>query len=170
MPRKRPDFSFVEAQLRRKTFGVLSTESPGGSLQATGILYGVSPPGSKLRLYLVTGRTYLKVRNISRNPEVAFLVPYPRHLLPFVPASCISLQGTAEILSLDDPEGCEAFASGRILRSNLKQAASMDGAVFIRILPKRRVHCYGIGIGLWEIARNPSGAGYSLEIPADRLG
>ena len=170
MPEKRPDFSFVEAQLRRKTFGVLSTQSPGGSLQATGILYGVSPPRGKLRLYLVTGRTYLKVRNISRNPEVAFLVPYPHSLLPFVPASCISLQGTAEILSLDDPEGREAFAGDRILRSNLKQADSMEGAVFIRIRPKRRVHCYGVGIGLMEIARNPSAAGYSLEIPSDRLG
>jgi nitroimidazol reductase NimA-like FMN-containing flavoprotein (pyridoxamine 5'-phosphate oxidase superfamily) len=169
MPENRPDFSFVEAQLRRKTFGVLSTISPGGSLQTTGILYGVSPPDSRLRLYLFTERSYLKVRNISRNPEVAFLVPYPHHLLPFVPASCISLQGTAEIVSVDDPEGREAFAVGRILRSNLEHASSMEEAVFIRIRPKRRVHCYGIGIGLMEIARNPSEAGYSLEIPSHRL-
>ena len=170
MPENRPDFSFVEAQLRKKTFGVLSTQSPGGSLQTTGILYGVSPPGGKLRLYLITERSYLKVRNISRNPEVAFLVPYPHHFLPFVPASCVSLQGTAEIVELDDTEGREAFAAGRILRDNLKQTASMEGAVFIKIRPKRRVHCYGIGIGLMEIARNPSDAGYSLEIPSDRLG
>lgn len=170
MPASPRDFSFVEAQLRSKTFGVLCTQSPGGSLQATGILYGVSPPGSRLRLYLVTGRSYLKVRNISRNPEVAFLVPYPHHLLRFAPASCISLQGTAEIVSLDDPEGREAFATGRILRDNLRHADSMEEAVFIRIRPKRRVHCYGIGIGLLEIARNPAGAGYSLEIPSDRLG
>ena len=169
MPENRPDFSFVEAQLRRKTFGVLSTQSPGGSLQTTGILYGVSPPDSKLRLYLVTERRFLKVRNISRNPEVAFLVPYPHHFLPFVPASCISLQGTGEIVPVDDPEGREAFAAGRILRDNLKQTASMEGAVFIRIRPKRRVHCYGVGIGLMEIARNPAEAGYSLEIPSDRL-
>jgi hypothetical protein len=169
MPGNRPDFSFIEAQLRRKTFGVLSTQSPGGSLQATGILYGVSPPSSKLRLYLVTERSYLKVRNISHNPEVAFLVPFPHHLLPFVPASCISLQGTAEIVSLDDPEGREAFAAGRILRDNLKQAASVEDGVFIRIRPKRRVHCYGVGIGLMELARNPHEAGYSLVIPSDRL-
>jgi len=169
MPENRPDFSFVEAQLRKKTFGVLSTQSPGGSLQTTGILYGVSPPGGKLRLYLITERSYLKVRNISRNPEVAFLVPYPHHFLPFVPASCVSLQGTAEIVELDDTEGREAFAAGRILRDNLKQTASMEGAVFIRIRPKRRVHCYGVGIGLLTIAKNPAEAGYSLEIPSDRL-
>ena len=169
MPENRPDFSFIETQLRKKTFGVLSTQSPGGSLQATGILYGVSPPESKLRLYLATERRFLKVRNISHNPEVAFLVPCPHHFLPFVPASCISLQGTAELVSVDDAEGREAFAAGRILRDNLKQADSTEGAVFIRIRPKRRVHCYGIGIGLLTIARKPSEAGYSLEIPSDRL-
>ena len=169
MPADRRDFSFIEAQLRKKTFGVLSTINPRGSLQSTGIIYGVSPPRSKLRLYLITERSYVKVRNISRNPEVAFLVPYPHHLLPFVPASCVSFPGTAEIVSLDDPEGREAFSEGRMLRMNLEQGAAMEEAVFIRLHPKGRMHCYGVGIGLMTIARNPSVAAYSVEISADRL-
>ena len=169
MPTKRRDFRFIEAQLRKMTFGVLSTISPGGSLQTTGILYGVSPPGSAFRLYLLTDPSYLKVRNILRNPEVSFLVPYPHHFLRFVPASCISFPGTAEILPDDDPEGRSAFQANRILRMNLEEAARMEEVVYIKIRPKRRMHCYGVGFGLLELMRNSAEAGYSVEVPAERL-
>lgn len=169
MPEEKRPFSFVEAQLRKKNFGVLSTINPRGSLQTTGILYAVSPPGAPFRLYLLTEASYLKARNISRNPEVSFLVPYPHHLLPFVPASCISFSGTADILPMEDPEGREAFTANRMLRMNLAEADSMEEGIFIRIRPKRSMHCYGVGIGLMTIARNPAEAGYSVKIPSDRL-
>jgi hypothetical protein len=169
MSEERRPFAFIEAQLRKKTFGVLSTLSPSGSLQTTGILYAVSPPGAPFRLYLLTEASYLKARNIARNPEVSFLVPYPHHLLPFAPASCISFSGTAEILPMDNPEGREAFGANRMLRMNLEEADSMQDGILIRIRPKRSMHCYGIGISLATIARNPATAGYSVEIPSDRL-
>jgi nitroimidazol reductase NimA-like FMN-containing flavoprotein (pyridoxamine 5'-phosphate oxidase superfamily) len=151
------------------TFGILSTVNSNGSLQTTGILYGVSPPSAPFRLYLITDPSYLKVRNIRRNPEVSFLVPYPHHFLRFVPASCISFPGTAKIVPDDDPEGRAAFQSSRILRMNLEEAARMEETVFIKIRPKRRMHCYGVGFGLLELMRNSAGAGYSVEIPAERL-
>jgi hypothetical protein len=151
------------------TFGILSTVNPGGSLQTTGILYGVSRPGAGFRLYLLTDPSYLKVRNILRNPEVSFLVPYPHHFLRFVPASCISFSGTAEIVPEDDQEARGAFQSSRILRMNLDQTSSMEQAVFIKVRPKRRMHCYGVGLGLMEITRNAAEAGYSVEVPSDRL-
>ena len=169
MPEERRPFAFIEAQLRKKTFGVLSTLGLRGSLQTTGILYAVSPPGAPFRLYLLTETSYLKARNIARNPEVSFLVPYPHHFLPFVPASCISFSATAEIAPLDDAEGRAAFDTNRILRMNLAEANSFEDGVFLRIRPKRSMHCYGIGVGLMTIARNPAEAGYSVEIPADRL-
>lgn len=169
MPRNPRDFRFIEAQLRKMTFGILSTVNPGGSLQTTGILYGVSPPGAGFRLYLLTDPSYLKVRNILRNPEVSFLVPYPHHFLRFVPASCISFSGTAEIVPEDDQEARGAFQSSRILRMNLEQTSSMEQAVFIKIRPKRRMHCYGVGFGLMQMTRNPAEAGYSVEVPSDRL-
>lgn len=169
MSARRRDFAFVEAQLRRKTFGVLSTVRADGSLQTTGILYGVSPPGRPLRIYLLTDRDYVKARNVARNPEVSFLVPYPHHWLPFVPASCISFSGTAEIAPAEDPQGGEAFAANRMLRSNLELGSRMPGSVFIRIRPKGRMLCYGVGIGLFTIARKPDKAGYAVEIPEDRL-
>ena len=168
MARETHTFAFVEAQLRKATFGVLSTISPGGGSQTTGILYGVSAPGTSLCLYLITEQRYVKVRNISGNPQVSFLVPYPHHWLRVVPASCISFQGTAKILPADHPEGREAFNASRILRMNLKEASSMEGIVFIRVKPKRKIQCYGIGIGLIALARNISEAGYSVEIPSSR--
>ena len=161
-------FGFIEAQLRRKTFGVLSTISRDGSSQTTGILYAVSPPGAAFRLYLITVRSYLKARNIARNPQISFLVPYPHALLPFVPASCISFSATAEILPPDDLEGREAFTANRILRMNLAEANAMADGIFLRIRPKRSVHCYGIGFGLMTIARNPAVCGYSVAIPPNR--
>ncbi len=164
----RRDFSFIEAQLRRQTFGVLTTVSPGGQPQTTGILYGVSPPGAPLRIHLLTERRFLKVRNIQRSPKVSFLVPYPHHFLRFVPASCISFQGIAEILPADDPEARASFEVSRILRMNLEEGAKAEGVVFISIRPTRSMHCYGIGFGLMEMARNPHALGYSVEIPPDR--
>jgi nitroimidazol reductase NimA-like FMN-containing flavoprotein (pyridoxamine 5'-phosphate oxidase superfamily) len=169
MPERERSFAFIEAQLRRKSFGVLSTVNPGGGLQTTGILYAVSPPGAPFRLYLITDRSYLKARNISRNPEVSFLVPYPHHLLPFVPASCISFSGRAELVAPEDSEGRQAFMATRMLKMNLEEVDSMQDAVFIKIRPKRSVHCYGVGIGLIAIARNPATAGYSVKIPSERL-
>ncbi len=41
MPRNPRDFRFIEARLRKMTFGILSTVNPGGRLQTPGILYGV---------------------------------------------------------------------------------------------------------------------------------
>jgi hypothetical protein len=169
MPTNPRDFAFVEAQLRKMTFGVLSTINPGGSLQTTGILYGLSRPGTGFRVYLMTEERFLKVRNIRRNPEVSFLVPYPHHFFRFVPASCISFPGTAEIVRRDAPEAREAFLTSRILRGNLEQASSIEGVVYIEIRPKRRMHCYGLGFGLLELMRNPAAAGYSVEVPAERL-
>ena len=168
MPKEPRSFAFVEAQLRKKTFGVLSTIGPGGSSQTTGILYALSPPGAPFRLYVLTERSYLKARNVSRNPQVSFLVPYPHHLLPFVPASCISFSAVAEILPPDDPGGREAFTANRILRMNLEEADAMEDGIFLRIRPKRSMHCYGIGFGLVTIARNPAVCGYSVAIPPDR--
>jgi hypothetical protein len=31
------------------------------------------------------------------------------------------------------------------------------------------MHCYGVGIGLIRIVRNPAEAAYSVEIPPERL-
>ncbi len=39
-------FEYVEAAVRKKTFGVLTTIDGEGRPHSTGVLYGVSPPAS----------------------------------------------------------------------------------------------------------------------------
>ena len=170
--KKSKNFNFVEKNIRKMTFGVLTTADKNGIPHSAGILYGVSPPKSKFSLFCLTGTNYKKVRNIKENPNIAFVIPYPHHLLRFVPASCVQFQGKAEILPFDNTEAQEAFINKNILKMNLKQAESMDGdksdLVFIKIKPNQKIFCYGLGISLRELSKNVEIGGYTVLIPAER--
>ncbi|MHA2165795.1 MAG: pyridoxamine 5'-phosphate oxidase family protein, partial [Candidatus Hodarchaeales archaeon] len=96
-------FSFVEKQVRKKTFGVLTTINRDGTPHTTGILYGVSLPSSKFALFCLTSKNYKKVRNIERNPNISFLIPFPHYYIRFAPASIVTFQGTIDFLSVDTP-------------------------------------------------------------------
>ena len=50
MPRNPPGLRFIQARLRERTSGILSIVDPGESLQTTGILSALSPPGAGFRL------------------------------------------------------------------------------------------------------------------------
>jgi len=54
-------------------------------------------------------------------------------------------------------------------RAHRRRQRPRRDAVFIKLRPKRSKHCYGIGIGVMTIARNPSEASYSVKIPPERL-
>jgi len=51
---KKHTFSFVEQEIRKKTFGILTTLNQDGTPHTSGILFGVSPTESKFELYLKT--------------------------------------------------------------------------------------------------------------------
>ncbi|RLI58527.1 MAG: hypothetical protein DRO87_05480 [Candidatus Thorarchaeota archaeon] len=163
------DFASVEQQVRKKTFGILSTIDKSGRPHSTGILYGVSSPDTHFALYILAGANYVKVRNIRRDPRVSLVVTFPRYYLRFVPASYVMFRGTAEILPFDDHDGRAAFQGSRILRMNLNMDVDSKNLVFIRIRPEPHVVCYGLGIGLMEFRNHPENAGYSVTIPASRL-
>ena len=165
-------FDFVEKQIRKKTFGILSTISPKGRIQSTGILYGVSQPDSKFSLYLMTSKNYKKVENIKNNPNISFLIPFPHYFLRFVPDSCVSFQGKAEIKPPDDPEGKKAFSKKLILKMNLEQANRPDlkeELVIIKLMPSGRLACYGLGIGIMKMRKDHEIGIYSVNIPPERL-
>ena len=163
-------FEFVERQIRKKTFGILSTVSARGRAQSTGVIYGVSPPDVKLSFYILTHKSYRKTRNIGRNSHVSLVIPYPHYYLRFVPSSCISFQGIAKIVPFNNPEAQESFRKKRILRSNLKAGRQMKGqVVFIKIKPDRRISCYGIGIGVMKLRKHPDSGSYSVTIPPEGL-
>jgi hypothetical protein len=163
-------FEFVERQIRKKTFAILSTVGPKGRAQSSGVMFGVSPPDAKFSIYVLTHKSYRKIRNVRRNSSVSLVIPYPHYYLRFVPSSCISFQGRAKILPFNNPEAQESFRKKRMLRSNLKAGRQMKGqTVFIKIKPDRKISCYGVGIGVMKLRKHPDSGSYSVKIPSERL-
>jgi general stress protein 26 len=170
MKKNHPSYSIIEKELRRKTFAVITTVDIKNRPHATGILYGSSTPEDPLRFYIVTKRKSAKVRNIRENPNVSLLVTYPHYILRFIPDSTVTIRGTAEITTLEDEAFRKAFSQKRILRMNLEMDdATMEKAVVIKITPDPVIQCYGVGIGLNELRKDPTVANYKVRIPKQRL-
>ena len=164
-------FPFVEKQVRKKTFGVLTTLNKDGMPHTTGILYGVSPPSSKFALYCLTSKEYKKVRNIKRNPNISFLIPFPHYYIRFAPSSTVTFQGEADFISVDDVAIQDVFTKKRILRLIIKeiQEGERESLTFIRIKPNPKVLCYGVGYNVFQLRKGHAYGAYSVIIPQDRL-
>lgn len=153
-------FAYVEKQLRRKIFGVLSTVTPEGRAHSAGVVYGVSPPGSPFRLYLISRPSLKKARNIKTNPNVSLTVPFPHYILRMVPPACIDIQGTAEILPINDPVAGQIFNKSIVLRRSLEHDLKIGESIFIRIAPAKKIFSWGLGANIWQLLRNPPTAYY----------
>jgi hypothetical protein len=152
-------FAQVEAAVRKKTFGVLTTMDPGGGPHSTGVLYGVSPSSSLFALFVLTGENYVKTRNVRSNQDVSLVVTFPHRILSFVPASCVTFTGRAETVPVTDPDGAWAFDQHRILRDNME---SVGHAVFLKVVPDPKVLCYGLGVGLREMRKHRERLSYRV--------
>ncbi|MHA3962764.1 MAG: pyridoxamine 5'-phosphate oxidase family protein [Candidatus Thorarchaeota archaeon SMTZ1-45] len=163
-------FDFVEKQVRKKTFGVITTIDSKGRPHSTGIIYAVGPPEKPFALYSIAGANYVKVRNIRRNPNVSLVVTFPHYWVRFAPASYVMFRGTAEILPANDADGRWAMSQTRIGRMNLQADADELGVeiAYIKITPEPTVFCYGLGYGLMELRGNHTGVGYKVTIPENR--
>ena len=163
-------FDLVEREVRKKTFGIISTVDSKGRPHSTGIIFAVSPPGQPLAFYIVTQSGAAKVRNIKSNPNVTLVVTFPHHFLRFVPDSTVMLRGHADILSLDDKGAQRAFGQKAMTRMNLNVDSDvLKKSIVIRIRPSKTVYCYGVGIGLNTMRKDPTAARYKVTIPQDRL-
>ena len=170
MKENHPPYSTMEKELRKKSFGVITTVDSENRPHATGILYGVSPRDKPLRIYILTKGNTAKVRHISQNSSVSILVPIPHHILRMIPDSTVTIRGTAEITTLEDSDFREAFNQKRVLRMNLKvDPKTLRKAVVIKTTPEPVIHCYGVGISLMELGKDPAGASYKVRIPENRL-
>jgi len=163
-------FEFVEKQVRKKTFGVITTIDSKGRPHSTGIIYAVGPPEKRFALFSIAGENYVKIRNIRRNPNVSLVVTFPHYWVRFAPASYVMFRGTAEILPDDDVDGRWAMSQTRIGRMNLQTDADELGVefVYIKITPEPTIFCYGLGYGLMEQRGNHTNVGYKVTIPGDR--
>ena len=165
------EFDFVEKEVRRRTFGVLTTIDSEGRPHSTGILYGVAPPQSQFALYMLSVEGYAKVKNIRRNPNTSLVITFPHHYLRFVPANYAMFRGASEIVPLDDDDGQWTFRQHRILRFNITSAKeeTLKKAVFIKLVPEPTLFCYGLGMSVMEIRRSHESGSYKVEIPEARL-
>ena len=167
---ERLPFAAVEKEIKKKTFGVISVVDPVGRPHSTGVLFGMSPPDSPLFLYIVTSRKAAKVRYIRRTPYVTLMVTFPHHWLRFVPDSTVMIRGTADLVSLDDAGFRAAFSQKRMLKKNLQvDPEVLKESTVMRIRPDRTVYCYGVGIGINELRKDPTAARYNVIIPEGRL-
>ncbi|MFW9833252.1 MAG: pyridoxamine 5'-phosphate oxidase family protein [Candidatus Thorarchaeota archaeon] len=163
-------FESVEKQVRKKTFGVLTTIDKKGHPHSTGIIYAVGHPEKPFALYIITGPDYAKVRNIKRDPHVSLVVTFPHYWIRFAPASYVMFRGTAEILPQDNEDGVWAMSQTRIGRMNLQTEAEETGAefIYIKITPEPTVFCFGLGYSIMELRGNHTGASYKVTIPESR--
>ncbi|NHJ48361.1 MAG: pyridoxamine 5'-phosphate oxidase family protein [Asgard group archaeon] len=165
-------WEFVEKQIRKKTFGVIGTVSQKGRAHTSGIVYGVSPPEEKFRLYVLSRKDYFKVKCIEKNPHVSLTITYPHYWLRFAPAATIHFQATAELLPYDSSIPQEVFKQKRILRHILAKdntsQEEKDSYIFIEIKAKKLI-CHGIGIGLMKQRNDHEGTSYTVNVPTDRL-
>jgi hypothetical protein len=169
MTKKPFEFPFIEQQIRRKTFGILSTVNPDNTPHTSGILYGVSNPEDAFCIYLKTERASWKAKNIQRNAQVSLIIPFPHHFLRFIPSETITITGQAELLPIDSSDILKLFADKWILRMIISKLDLEEDVTFIRINPNPKVLCYGVGFGIFELRSAHTTAGYSVMIPEDRL-
>ncbi|WXG42471.1 MAG: pyridoxamine 5'-phosphate oxidase family protein [Candidatus Freyarchaeum deiterrae] len=160
-------FAYVEKQLRKKNFGILSTVTPQGRPHSVGVVYGIPSSELPFSLYLITRPTLRKAKNIKMNHNVSFVVPFPHYFLRFVPQSCVQFQGTAEILAADDPVALRMFQSSRVLKSSLEHTRMLGDPIFIRIEPDEKIFLWGLGANVWQIIRHSTSNCYVM-VPPDR--
>lgn len=160
-------FVYVEKQLRKKSFGVISVVDYHEHPHSTGVIYAIPRRPQPFHFYVLTGADYRKTKYIQKNPNVAFMVTFPHYWMRFVPANTVHFQGTAEILPFSDPTAQTAFQNSRITRMNLSSEFDEHEMVFIKIIPPKSLNVYGIGIPIMQMRKDPGAAGYKTVIPEE---
>lgn len=163
-------FTEVEKAMRESCYGVLGTIDGNGNPHSTSVLYGVSLPDDPFSLYVVTSRSYKKIRNIEARPEVSFVIPFPHHIMRFVPPNCVQFQGIAELYDLNFVHAYATFLEKKTLKMTLADAMQHpNDNVFIRIIPNQRINGYGLGMSMMEMRNNIRAGAFKSNIPKERL-
>ena len=164
-------FDYIEKQLRKKTFGILTTVTPQGRPHSVGVVYAVAPLGQPCCLYLITRPVLKKARNIRDNPNVSLVVPFPHYLFRSIPPRCIQFQGKAELLPIDDPIVIKAFQSSIVLKRSMEHSLRLGESVFIRIVPDKKIFCFGIGANILQFlipSQNKNLGNFYVIVPENR--
>lgn len=159
-------FNKIIKKIRKNKFGFLGTVTPEGRPHVAGVMYALSPPGEKISLYIMTGTDVKKTKNIRKNPNITFAIPFPHYIIRFAPDFCIQFQGKAEILPFNDPKAQDAFNQKRLMRRMLKKISlDTQDEIIIRIIPDKKIHGFGLGISLFKLLKNIENGRFFTFIP-----
>jgi general stress protein 26 len=151
----------VERAIARHSFCVLATSSAANRPHAVGILYAAVG----FDLYLLIGGETIKARNIRENPRVAVSIPVRTIPIPMAPPMAVQYQGTAELLTVDDPEITTLLRDGKLKKITGLGALKAPGVMFVRVRPGRRIASYGIGVSPLSLMRDVTSGARSVEVP-----
>jgi hypothetical protein len=142
----------VREALATNWFCTLATTSPQQRPHVAGVLYALVGRD----LYVHTDRSSRKARNIVSNPNVAVCVPVAA--APGAPPNTISLQATAALLELDEPQVAPLIAHGSLAAITSHGELDRPDTCFARITPGRHAAVYGVGVSEHEMAADPLSA------------
>lgn len=110
-------------------------------------------------IYIQSGSSTIKARNIKKNNRVAVTIPFRKNVLhkniPAPPAE-LHFTATAEIVSKENEE------ARKILKKFIKHVERVendDERIWIKVIPSNIISTYGVGVPVWmmrkpEKARN----------------
>ncbi|NUS43805.1 MAG: hypothetical protein HOQ24_08980 [Mycobacteriaceae bacterium] len=142
----------------KRSFCTIATSSPKQRSHAAGVLY--EAVGTDI--YINTDRDSRKVRNVVENPHVGVVIPVRR--APVGPPSEIQFQGAAEVFAMDDPHIRGLLDQGKLKSITSHGELDRPNGCFIRIVPNRRIHTYGLGMSLIQLIRDPLNAAGVVEL------
>jgi hypothetical protein len=159
---ERKQFDIAQRAVGKRSFCVLATSSAANRPHAVGILY--APIG--MTLYLLVSEDSVKTRNVRENPNVAVSIPVRQ--LPLGPPLAVQFQGTAEVLPVDDPHIVQLRSAGRLKKILTADPTAVRGVCVLRVVPRRRISTYGLGVPLRKLLRDPSCGHRSVRVPDDQ--
>ncbi len=137
----------------KRSFLTLATVSPAGRPHVAGVVY--VPVGESLWFH--TNLTSRKARNLGANPHVGVVIPV-RRIPVGAPPSTVQFQTTARIVAPDDPALETALASGDLADITSHGELDLPGGCFVRIELPKRMLTHGLGMSLYQLAKDPIGA------------
>jgi len=135
----------VRDTIRKNRWLTLSTASPGGVPQGSVVAYA----SDGYTIYVLTGRSTAKIRNITRNPRVSVTIPFYKslihRLIAVAPPAAITFRARAETREFDDREATEFYE--RTLKFKVPENMAEEG-IWLRLTPGGSATCLGVGVSL----------------------
>ena len=139
----------VRNLFKRNNSLVLSTVSSKGNPQSSLVVY-VSDGET---IYVMTGEMTQKIKNIKKNPLVSVTIPFYKNLLhrliTMAPPASLTFKADADILPFNEEEPRKLFK--KRMRMEPPDMPN-EKPVWVRLKPKSRVVCRGVGVPLWELS------------------